>query len=131
MLLLPSFTSPSRLGTSTWARAHCLVGSLQADPAQVDVLKRDGDVNEGSSSMHYPGVLHHCARLVEVRKQQDQPAPAYDDRQPHHAEPEPALFACVEAAGGDVLAARHDRPSPCEPLQIVQAGGATTLARSS
>src|SRR5437879_6177337 len=87
------------------AFAHVLVRVLDADGSHVNVAKRSCDVEDRRRRVPDPGVLHDRARLIEVGEEQHAAAPADDDAQANHADPEPRLLAAVEPPRRDFLAA--------------------------
>src|SRR3982751_5905814 len=101
------------------AVAHVAVGALDADRAHVDVPERRGDVEERRGHVPDPRFLLGVARLVEVRKEQDQAAPRHHDGEAEHAGPEPHLLAAVEAARGNVLVLHEEGPRAAQPLPVV------------
>src|SRR6267142_4130407 len=121
-LLVPDLVVLARPALVDNAFAHRAVRAFDADRAHVDVAERDGDVDQRRDRVHRPRVLHHGARLVEVRKQQDQAAPGDEGAEQDDAAPATRLLAGVEAPGRDVLAAREPRPRPAEPQPVVGLG---------
>ena len=69
--------------------------------------KRDGDEYHATDPVDDVRLLHRGADLLEVREQHDEARHAQDRAQHHHAQPEPALLARIEATRRHFVFAEH------------------------